>query len=86
MFVCTGMTGGYGPRAGFTFGNVYLTGDDKVDKRTLRHETKHADQWALLGWKFAVAYAINAGITGNDPCKNIFEWWAGFKGGGYTSC
>ncbi len=63
-----------------------LTGDNKVDKATLRHETKHADQWAIGGIKFAAAYNINAGLTGNDPCKNIFEWWAGFKDGGYSKC
>lgn len=80
------MTGGYGPRAGFTVGNVYLTGNDTVTKAELRHETKHADQWALGGWRFAVAYSFNAIVTDNDPCKNFFEWWAGFKDGGYNNC
>ncbi len=83
MFVCTGMTGGYGPRAGFTVGNGYLTGDDEVTKEQMKHETKHADQWALGGLAFPVAYGVNAAATGNDPCRNFFEWWAGFKNGDY---
>lgn len=86
MFVCTGMTGGYGPRIGFTVGNVYLTASDTVSDAELRHETKHADQWALFGWKFAVPYALNAAATHNNPCKNFFEWWAGFKDGNYDQC
>ena len=80
------MTGGYGSRAGFTVGNVYLTGKEKVSDAELRHETKHADQWAISGWQFPAIYGVNAAATNNNPCKNFFEWWAGFQDAHYDQC
>jgi len=75
------MRGGYA-RGGTTIGNVYLTGGSSPSKRLLRHETKHADQWALLGPLFPFFYGL-AELIGRGPKRNLFERWAGLEDGGY---
>jgi hypothetical protein len=75
---------------------VYLLGEKfDVEKRadaSIRHEMKHADQWAAAGLTtpydpllgqaaMAGTYLGNQGITGS--CGNMFEILAGLNDGGY---
>lgn len=74
---------GYGAQT--TIGNAVFneTGVAMTASR-LEHETKHVDQWAILGpVGFGLAYLAAFGVQGQ--C-NIFEWWADFSKGGYTQC
>lgn len=82
MIICTGAKWGFG-KGGTTYGNVFLTGGTKVDAALLRHETKHADQWAIFGPGFGVQYLITYAIQGE--C-NVYEKSAGYKDGGYNHC
>jgi RHS repeat-associated protein len=90
MILCVSLTGGVAGHA-FTVGNVIMTEDTQLRfKGELAHETKHADQWAMLGpINFAVAYIANfelsKAVSGNQ-CLNIFEREAGFRGGNYREC
>ena len=61
MNVCTGMSRGYGPQRGFTMGSTYLGGRGKADDRLIRHEAKHANQWAWFGGGavFPLVYAVS---------------------------
>lgn len=64
-----------------------MTEDKKLRKGELAHETKHTDQWASLGWNIVPLYIANYEADkslGGGGCDNFFEWWAGFKGGGYS--
>ncbi len=71
---------GYGDQV--TIGNVvFNTTDKRMSAERLSHETKHADQWALFGEKFAVDYLVEQAVVGQ--C-NFWEWWAGFASGGYS--
>ena len=81
---------------GITLGNVYMLGEKwegkKLEPSSIRHEMKHADQWAsaalstpsspLFGQSLmAGAYLANQGVTGS--CGNLFEILAGLGDGGY---
>ena len=82
MLACGGMRGGYA-RGGTTIGNTWLYGNLYSRKR-LRHETKHADQFAIFGARrFAVMYVLESWRTRRHPKRNIFERWAGLIDGGY---
>lgn len=98
MIECSGMKGGY-YNGGTTYGNVWMRGKNGGGKARLRHETKHADQWAILGpFGFATSYGVSSGIssriykkrkpkngcTARYACYNIFERGAGLRDGGYT--
>jgi hypothetical protein len=81
------------PRAAaFTLGNVVLTkhqaGYLSSRPALLRHEARHADQWACwVGLPFLVGYAVAAGWsylrTGSHALGNSFEQRAGLVDGGY---
>lgn len=87
------------PRApAFTLGNVVLlrmplpqAGADPVGSipvRLLRHEERHATQYALCGGVLMpAAYLVAAGWswlrTGDWGSRNVFERWAGLSDGGY---
>ena len=81
------------PRAAaFTLGNVVLTkhppGYLSNRSELLRHEARHADQWACwVGLPFLVGYAVAAGWsyvrTGSPALGNPFEQRAGLVEGGY---
>jgi hypothetical protein len=98
MILCTGMAKGSVSFAhAFTIGNVTMTEDNGLLKGELAHETKHADQWAALGWGMVPAYFTAMGISesvalafhegpGHGQCANPFEWSAGFAGGQYSKC
>ncbi len=70
-------------KGGFTFGNVFITDKRRVGPDLLRHEAKHADQWALMGWSFAALYVGSSALVGE--C-NVWEAMAGYADGGYTQC
>jgi RHS repeat-associated protein len=81
--VCTGARGGFG-RRGTTYGSVYITGARKVDTRQLRHEAKHANQWAWFGGGvlFPIAYGLEEWRSGGGR-RNSFERQAGLRDGCY---
>ncbi|WP_432489638.1 hypothetical protein [Kineococcus sp. SYSU DK018] len=71
-------------RGGTTIGNAWLHGGLGGPGRR-RHESRHADQYALLGTApFLALYGLNALVTRNDPRLNVFERWAGLADGGYA--
>jgi RHS repeat-associated protein len=99
VFVCYG---GYtlpGSDA-FTLGSAINTNLSRADfdarnnGRLLAHETKHTDQYALLGPAFLPAYGLDTAQawlrakcsgSGKDPgCYKLLEQWAGLKDGGYS--
>ena len=77
----------------FTVGSVimtrksaeWLTHELHVD--LLAHETRHANQYAVLGPLFWPAYWLACGYsyatTGSYGVRNVFERHAGLAGGGY---
>lgn len=90
MTVCSGASGGFVPRGGFTIGNVFVTRQPEVSTTLLSHETKHSDQWAILGLAMPAAYglaeaaSIATGASGAKAgCNNAFKIAAGPEEGGY---
>jgi hypothetical protein len=81
------------PHAGaFTVGNVVLTRQTfaVLVARTpnlLRHEARHATQYAWLGLLFFPVYAAMMGwsvlLTGDRAARCALERWAGLADGGY---
>ena len=49
----------------------------------MAHETKHSDQWAIIGPAFGPIYIVSTWIW-PDPRSNPFEQWAGLRNGGYV--
>jgi hypothetical protein len=81
---------GRGPNSGVTIGNVFITSLPEVDAPLLRHETKHADQWAIFGASYPQLYFTAEGISHilldpgqSEGCKNVFEMQAGLVDGNY---
>ncbi|WP_341481643.1 hypothetical protein [Arthrobacter gengyunqii] len=82
--------------AAFTVGNVilyrdrvarsFLPGPDGPSA-LLRHEARHAGQYAGLGMAFLPLYFLAAGLsrlrTGDPASGNVFERLAGLEDGGY---
>lgn len=85
MIVCTSAnSGGMVQRGGTAYGSLYLTPDARVSSREMAHEAKHADQYLLFGGGgMAIGYGGASKLQGK--C-NFFEWWAGYRDGGYLSC
>ncbi|HEX6684766.1 MAG TPA: RHS repeat-associated core domain-containing protein, partial [Candidatus Limnocylindrales bacterium] len=56
----------------------------------LAHESAHVRQQSMLGpLGFVVTYGANYGVSEaltDSQCLNVFEWRAGFEGGGYDEC
>lgn len=73
----------------FTVGNAVI-GGERVDTGSpmLRHEARHATQYAVLGLLVPPLYAVAAGwswlLTGDWWSRNPFERLAGLADGGYT--
>jgi hypothetical protein len=79
---CGGMVGGYA-KGGTTYGGVWLYGDLATPQR-LRHEAKHATQWAVFTPILFPALYLAAELAGGrDPRRNVFEIWADLADGGY---
>lgn len=81
------------PRArAFTVGNAVIgAGPEPLasGSRLLRHEARHATQYAVLGLLVPPLYALAAGwswlLTGDWWSQNPFERLAGLADGGYTA-
>ena len=103
FFTCTGIAAVDSINVGgFTLGDVYLLGNEfnpdiKLQPVSLRHERRHAEQWAAAGLSTPMnpllgqsamfgAYMANYVITGGNACNNLFEVLAGLGDGGYLGC
>jgi len=77
------------PIAGaFTVGNVVLTRWDSMSDRLLRHEERHATQWAwCVGLPmlplYLLAMLVSIVLCGHQATYNIFERLADLEDGGY---
>ncbi|SDI79046.1 hypothetical protein [Nonomuraea jiangxiensis] len=77
------------PIAGaFTVGNVVLTKWDRLDERLLRHEGRHATQWAwCVGLPmlplYLLAMLVSVALCGHQASYNLFERLADLDDGGY---
>ena len=82
--------------AAFTLGNVILYRPRAAgafqtrpvgSSPLLRHEARHATQYACLGPAFFPAYFLAAGLSqlrsGDPASRNVFERLAGLRDGGY---
>lgn len=88
ILTCTGQTErSYWGSNTFQFGNVTLSSDDVLQPGVQDHETRHADQWALLGGGllFLLVYGAEYARTRRRPWRNIFERDAGLEDGRYIS-
>jgi hypothetical protein len=77
------------PIAGaFTVGNVVLTRSDRLDSRLVRHEGRHATQWAwCVGLPMLPLYLLamlgSVLLCGHQATYNPFERLADLEDGGY---
>jgi len=76
------------PRAkAFTVGNVVVLRTEP-DEALLRHEARHATQWAWCVVLFLPLYLLAVGwswaIAGDHWSRNVFERRAGLGDGGYV--
>lgn len=84
MLVVTGMDGGHGTRSTITVGQVVLTSRDDLEPLLLEHESRHGDQWALLGLLTPPLYYLSDVLQGGAE-HNVFEVSAGLSDGGYET-
>ena len=80
------------PAPAFTLGNVILTRHDQLGRDTvlLRHEARHATQYAWCGGLLMLPlYFTAAGVSwlvsGDFGAWNVFERGAGLADGNYTA-
>ncbi|MDF2708609.1 MAG: hypothetical protein K0R62_4261 [Nonomuraea muscovyensis] len=77
------------PAAGaFTVGNVVLTRADTLDERLIRHESRHATQWAWCAGLpmlplYLLSMLVSVLLCGHQASYNVFERLAGLDDGGY---
>ncbi|WP_113700276.1 hypothetical protein [Nonomuraea lactucae] len=77
------------PVAGaFTVGNVVLTKANTLDERLIKHEARHATQWAwCVGLPmlplYLLAMLVSVLLCGHQATYNVFERLAGLDDGGY---
>ena len=84
LVVCTNVRSGiWNPKSAITYGSVVVTSRERLSADTMRHEARHADQWALFGPGFALLYGASSLVQGR--C-NYFERSAGLEDGGYRNC
>ena len=77
------------PAPAFCLGNVIVTRLDGLAPELLRHEARHATQYAWCGGVVMVplylaASAVSWALTGDFGARNVFERRAGLTDGGYT--
>ena len=77
------------PAPAFCLGNVIITRLDGLTPGLLRHEARHATQFACCGGVLMVplylaAAAVSWALTGDFGARNVFERRAGLADGGYT--
>lgn len=74
--------------AAFTVGNVVIVAVESPSESLLRHEARHATQWAWCVLLFLPLYWLAAGWshlrTGDPWSRNAFERRAGLADGGYV--
>ena len=68
---------------------MIVTRLDGLTPALLRHEARHATQYAWCGGVLMVplylaAAAVSWGLTGDFGARNVFERRAGLAGGGYA--
>lgn len=77
------------PVAGaFTVGNVVLTRAATLDERLIRHEARHATQWAWCAGLpmlplYLLSMLVSVLLCGHQASYNVFERLAGLDDGGY---
>jgi hypothetical protein len=89
LFVGTGYRLPVPPAPAFCLGNVIITRRHALTPELLRHEARHATQYACCGGVlmvplYLVAAAASWLLTGDTGAKNVFERRAGLADGGYT--
>src|SRR6476646_10568682 len=89
LFVGTGYRLPVPPAPAFCLGNVIITRLDGLTPALLRHEARHATQYACCGGVLLVPLYLMAAaaswlLTGDTGAKNVFERRAGLADGGYT--
>jgi hypothetical protein len=89
LFVGTGYRLPVPPAPAFCLGNVIITRMGGLTPALLRHEARHATQYACCGGVlmvplYLVAAAASWVLTGDTGAKNVFERRAGLADGGYT--
>jgi hypothetical protein len=89
LFVGTGYRLPVPPAPAFCLGNVIITRRDDLEPELLRHEARHATQYACCGGVlmvplYLVAAAASWLLTGDTGVRNVFERRAGLADGGYT--
>jgi hypothetical protein len=89
LFVGTGYRLPVPPAPAFCLGNVIITRRGVLTPALLRHEARHATQYACCGGVLMVPLYLVAAVaswllTGDTGAKNVFERRAGLADGGYT--
>jgi hypothetical protein len=89
LFVGTGYRLPVPPAPAFCLGNVIITRLDGLTPELLRHEARHATQYACCGGVLMVPLYLAAAatswlLTGDTGAKNVFERRAGLADGGYA--
>jgi hypothetical protein len=92
MIGCVGAAPAALPGTAWTIGNTIISqAGDGLDPDVLAHETKPADQWAILGpggflSKWLESTVVSYATTGTYTCGNFIEIWADLEDGGYDEC
>ena len=89
LFVGTGYRLPVPPAPAFCLGNVIITRQLGLTPELLRHEARHATQYACCGGVLMVplylaAASMSWALTGDTGSRNVFERRAGLADGGYT--
>ncbi|MFI5527395.1 DNRLRE domain-containing protein [Kitasatospora sp. NPDC051853] len=74
-------------RGGTTLGNTYFTDNNPefLTRGRITHESAHRKQWRRYGLSFPFRY-FGFGGSGVNPCRNRYEYGAGWSAGGYQHC
>ncbi|MFT3660402.1 MAG: hypothetical protein QM809_03095 [Gordonia sp. (in: high G+C Gram-positive bacteria)] len=87
LFVATGWRLPLPLARAFTVGDVVILRSDSWSERLLRHEARHATQWAWCPLVFLPLYGLASAWswvrTGDVWSRNVFEVRAGLADGGY---
>lgn len=88
LILATGYRFGFPVAGAFTVGNVVLTRRDHLDEPLLRHEGRHATQWACCAGLpmlplYLLAMLVSVAICGHQAACNPFERLANLEDGGY---
>ena len=87
IVLATGARGSFPRASAFTVGNVVILRTTSPSAELLRHESRHATQWACCVVLFLPLYWLAAlwsyARTGDHYSRNTFERRAGLTDGGY---